>query len=157
MVPELPRNFSHSNDLRNWIPRQRQRHHGRIDLIVDLLRHVGLNSRLIDTVLVAPVQDLFLRQVRIWRELTTRRSERAGAVASAAVLILSAVASPIGGDYDIRFRAFGGLNEKAFDDPEDGHKLAGFEGLDAGGEFFNRSNEQRDYLGVAKTKLVWLR
>jgi hypothetical protein len=47
--------------------------------------------------------------------------ERAGSVAGAAVLILSAVASPIGGDYDIGVAAFGRLNEKAFDDPEDGH------------------------------------
>jgi hypothetical protein len=47
--------------------------------------------------------------------------ERAGAVAGAAVLILSAVATPIGGDYDIGESAFGGLDEKAFDDPVDGN------------------------------------
>jgi hypothetical protein len=36
-------------------------------------------------------------------------------------LILSAVASPIGGDYDIGITAFGGLNKKAFDDPREGN------------------------------------
>jgi len=76
---------------------------------------------LIDPVGVAPAKHLFLRQVRIWRKLTSRRSKRAGAVASAAVLILSAVATPVGGNHDIGEGAFGRLNEKAFDDPEDGH------------------------------------
>jgi hypothetical protein len=47
--------------------------------------------------------------------------ERAGAVAGAAVLILRAVATPVGGDYDIRFRAFGRFDEKAFDDPREGN------------------------------------
>jgi hypothetical protein len=55
--------------------------------------------------------------------------ERAGAVASAAVGLFcvtaaggfSAVATPIGGDNDIGESAFGGLYEKAFDEPEDGH------------------------------------
>jgi hypothetical protein len=56
-------------------------------------------------------------------------------------LILSAVATPVGGDYDIGEGAFGRLNEKAFDDPENGHKLAGFEGLDAGGEFLYGCNQ----------------
>jgi hypothetical protein len=114
-------NFSHSNDLRNRHPRQRQRHHGRIDLILDLLRHVRLDSRLIDTVLVAPVQDLLLRQILVRRELTRRRLKRAGAVASAKIVSIVAVATPVGGNHDIGIAAFDGFNEKAFDDPEDGH------------------------------------
>jgi hypothetical protein len=36
-------------------------------------------------------------------------------------LILNAVASPVGGDYDIGEGAFGLADEEAFDDPEDGH------------------------------------
>jgi hypothetical protein len=36
-------------------------------------------------------------------------------------LILSAVASPIGGDDDIGEGAFGGFDEKAFDDPRKGN------------------------------------
>jgi hypothetical protein len=36
-------------------------------------------------------------------------------------LILSAVATPIGGDDDIGIAAFDGLNEKAFDDPREGN------------------------------------
>ena len=127
-------------------PRQRQRHHGRIDLVVDLLRHVGFDGRLIDPIGVAPTKHLFLRQIRIWSETTRRRLERAGAVASAAVGFVSAVATPIGGDNDIGEGAFGRLNEKAFDDPEDGHKLAGFEGLDASGEFLDRGNQDGDNL-----------
>ena len=63
-------------------------------------------------------------------------------------MILSAVASPVGGDDDIRFRAFGRLNEKAFDDPKDCHKLAGFEGLDAGGEFLDCRDKQRNHISV---------
>ena len=112
-------NFSDRNDLRNWIPRQRQRHHGRIDLILDLQRDVCLDGRLIDSVAVAPTKHLRLRQVRIWRKATTRRRERRRAVASAAVLILSAVATPVSGDDDIDVGAFGGLNEEAFDDPRE--------------------------------------
>jgi hypothetical protein len=44
--------------------------------------------------------------------------------------------------------AFDFADEKAFDDPEDGHKLASFEGLDAGGEFFDGGNKQRNNFGV---------
>ena len=33
----------------------------------------------------------------------------------------SAVATPVGGDDNVRVGAFGGLDEKAFDEPEDGH------------------------------------
>ena len=102
---------------------------------------------MIDAIAVAPAQDLRFGQVGIWREATTRRSERAGAVASAAVLILRAVASPVGGDDDIGESAFNGFAEKAFDDPEDGHKLASFEGLDAGAERLNFSNQQRNKRG----------
>jgi len=102
-------------------PRQRKSDDRRVDLVVDLLRDVRLNSRLIDAIGEAPAQDLILREVRIRRERTRRRLERAGAVAGSAVLILSAAASPIGGDDNISERAFGRFNEKAFDDPEDGH------------------------------------
>ena len=133
-------------NLNRWNPRQRQRHHGRVDLILDLERDVRLNSGLVHAVLVAPLQDLFLRQVFVWSERARRRSKRAGAVAGSAVVILRAVATPIGGNYDIRFRAFYGLGEKAFDEPEDGHKLAGFEGLDAGGEFLDGGNQKGDDL-----------
>ena len=92
-----------------------------MDLILDLQRDVRLDGRLIDSIGVAPVQDLCFGQILVRRELTRRRLERAGAVAGAAVLILSAVASPIGGDYDIGESAFCGLNEKAFDDPRESH------------------------------------
>ena len=84
-------------------------------------RDVRFDGGLIDSVLVAPVENLFLREVFVRRERASRRGERRRAVASAAVGFVSAVASPVGGDYDIGVRAFGRLDEKAFDEPEDGH------------------------------------
>jgi hypothetical protein len=36
-------------------------------------------------------------------------------------LILSAVATPVGGNHDIGIAAFDGFNEKAFDDPREGN------------------------------------
>jgi len=50
---------------------------------------------------------------------------RSATVAGAAVLILRAVASPVGGDDDIGESAFDGLRQEAFDDPRDGHKGLG--------------------------------
>ena len=105
----------------NFNPRQRQRHNRRVDLIFDLERDVRFNSGLVHAVLVAPLQDLILREVRIRSERSGGRCKRAGAVARSAVGFVSAVASPVGGDYDIDVGAFGGLYEKAFDEPEDGH------------------------------------
>ena len=93
----------------NFNPRQRQHHHRRVDLILDLQRDVRLNSVLVHAVLVAPVKHLFLRQIFVRRERAGGQLERAGAVARSAVGLLgvtaaggfSAVATPVGGDYDI--------------------------------------------------------
>jgi hypothetical protein len=76
---------------------------------------------LIDAIGEAPAENLILRQILVRRERFAGRSERRAAVAGAAVLILRAVASPIGGDDDILFRAFGRFDEKAFDDLRDGN------------------------------------
>jgi hypothetical protein len=125
-------------------PRQRRSDDRRVDLVSNLRGDVGFDGRLIDSVGEAPAENLILRQVRIRRERTAGRSERRAAVAGAAVLILSAVAPPVGGDDDIGESAFDFADEKAFDDPEDGHKLAGFEGLDAGGEFLDGFHQHRN-------------
>ena len=93
---------------------------------------------------VVAAQHLILRQIRIRREATSRRRERAATVAGSAVRFLRAVATPVGGDDDIGVGAFGRLNEKAFDDPRDGHKLAGFEGLNASGEFLDGLHQHRN-------------
>ena len=127
-------------------PRQRRSDDRRVDLVVDLLRDVRLNRGLIDSVGIAPAQHLRFGQILVRRERTRRRLERRAAVAGAGVLILRAVAPPVGGNHDIGESAFGGLNEKAFDDPEDGPKLAGFEGLNTGGEFLDGSNQDGDDL-----------
>ena len=106
----------------NWRhPRQRRSDDRRVDLVVDLLRHVRFDGSLIDSRSKAPAEDLFLRQVFVRREVLAWRSERAGAIASAAVLILRAVASPIGGNHNVRETAFGRFAEKAFDDPREGN------------------------------------
>lgn len=131
-------------------PRQRQHHNRRVDLVVDLLRDVRFDGRLIDSVGVAPVQHLLLGQIGVRREATTRRSERAGAVAGAAVAVLRAVATPVGGDDDIGEAAFDGLRQEAFDDPRDVHLLGelivghlllvssnAFSGPDGVGDFHN--------------------
>ena len=121
------------DDFHRRIPRQRQTHHGRVDLILDLERDVRLNRALIDSVRVAPTENLFLCKVRIRSEAISRRSEAARAVAGAAVGLLGvsaaggfgAVAPPVGGDYDIGVGAFNRLGEKALDEPEDGHGSIG--------------------------------
>jgi len=115
-----------------------------VDLVFDLERDVRFDGRLVHASSVAPVQHLLLGQIGVRREATSRRSERAATVAGAVVVLIGAVASPIGGDDDIGEGAFGRFDEKAFDDPEDGHKLAGFEGLDAGAERLDFGNQQRD-------------
>ena len=102
-------------------PRQRRSDDWRVDLVLDLLRHVRPNRALIDAIRKAPVENLILREVGIWCEVLAWRLERAGAVASAAERFLRAVATPVGGDDDIGERAFGRLNEKAFDDPREGN------------------------------------
>ena len=104
-------------------PRQRRSDDRRVDLVVDLRGDVRFDGGLIDSRSVAPAKHLFLREVFVRRERTARRLERRAAVAGAAVVILSAVATPIGGDDDIGVGAFGRLNEKAFDDPVDGHNI----------------------------------
>ena len=143
------RNALFNQRRNNFNPRQRKNHHRRVNLILDLRGDVRFDGGLVHAIGVAPIQHLFLRQVFVRSERATRRLERAGAVARSAVGLFcvtaaggfSAVASPIGGDNDIGERAFGGLYEKAFDEPEDGHKLAGFEGLDAGGEFLDSAGQ----------------
>ena len=102
-------------------PRQRRSDDRRVDLVSDLRGDVRFDGGLIDAVREAPAENLILRQILVRREVLGRRRERRAAVAGAAVLILSAVASPIGGDDDIGVWAFNGFAEKAFDDPEDGH------------------------------------
>ncbi len=98
--------------------------HGRVDLVLDLERDVRFDGGLVHAIGVAPVQHLLLGELVVWREVLGRRSERAGAVAGAAVVILRTVATPVGGDDNISERAFGRLNEKAFDDPRDGgHRI----------------------------------
>jgi len=128
-------------------PRQRRSDDRRVDLVLDLQRDVRFDGRLIDSVAEAPAQDLFLRQVGVRSEVLAGRREGRAAVASAAVLILRAVATPIGGDDDIGESAFGGFNEKAFDDPREGnHGLRSFESLNTGGEFLDGGNQDGDDL-----------
>ena len=101
-------------------PRQRRSNHRGIDLVLNLQRDVRFDCGLIDSRSEAPAQDLSFGQLIVRSERTTRRLERRSAVASAAVVILTAVASPIGGDNDIGESAFRWFNEKAFDDPREG-------------------------------------
>jgi hypothetical protein len=121
-------------------PRQRQTHHRRVDLVLDLRGDVGFNRALVDAVGEAPVQHLRFGEVFVRREATTRRREAARTVAGAAVgfsgRLNGAVATPVGGDYDIGVGAFNRLGEKAFDEPEDGHKLGG---RGCGEQVINRS------------------
>ena len=112
--------FSRRNNNRRQ-PRQRRSDDRRVDLIVDLSGDVRFDGGLVHAVLVAPPKHLLLGQIRIRRERSGRRSERRAAVAGAAVLILRAIAPPIGGDDDIGESAFGRFYQQAFDDPRDVH------------------------------------
>ncbi len=70
----------------------------------------------------------------------------------ALMLTWRAVATPVGGNHNVRVGAFSRFNEKAFDEPEDGHKLGFLESVDFGGEFFDSSDKQRNHFSVAKAK-----
>ena len=110
-----------------WHPRQRRSDDRRVDLVLDLRGDVRFDGGLIDSRSEAPSEDLILRQILVRREVLARRSERRAAVAGAAVLILSAVATPVGGDDDIGEGAFGRFDEKAFDDPDNGDVHGGMD------------------------------
>ena len=101
-------------------PRQRRSNDRRVDLVGDLLVHVRFDGGLVDPAVEAPSENLILREVGVRRERTAGRSERSAAVAGAAVLSIDTVAAPVGGDDDVGETAFGGLNEKAFNDPREG-------------------------------------
>ena len=109
------------DDFNRRHPRQRRSDDRRVDLVLDLERHVRFNRGLIDSVAEAPVQDLSFGQILVRRERTARRSEAGRSVASAAERFLRAVATPVGGDDDIGESAFDFADEKAFDDPREGN------------------------------------
>ena len=119
-------------------PRIRQTDDRRVDLVGDLFVHVGFDGGLVDPVVEAPAEDLLRLEVKIWREVYGRRTERSAAVAGAAVGAIGAVATPVGGDDDVGFVAFGRLNEKAFDDPREGGH-GGLGGRGCGKQVIDRS------------------